>query len=280
MHYTICIVRPTGYPHSSAFTELAEVIGYALEDLGNVVQFTENDVVPGSRNIVIGCHLADPKTSGDLPADTIIVNTEQLHVDELSWNENVYFWASHYETWDYNERNIAKLRSRGIMHAKYLKLGFHPKLGRIASDAEQDIDVLFYGSTGPRRLAILEALHARRLTVSAVFNVYGEARDSLIARSKVVLNLHHSASQIFEIVRVFFLMSNAKAVVGEVSSQTAIDPVYTDGFRAVPYDGLVDACVELVRDEERRKQLETAALATISRYPQAELLAPLLAPER
>lgn len=280
MDYNICIVRPAGYPHSGAFTELAEVIAYGLEDLGHTVRFNENDMMADARNILIGCHLADPHAVDHVPDDTIIVNTEQIHVDEQSWNENIYRWASRYETWDYSERNLAKLRQLGVGHARHLKLGFHPKLRRIPNDVEQDIDVLFYGTIGPRRTVVLDALQACGLTVGVITSAYGETRDAYIARAKVVLNLHHYASHIFEIVRVFYLMTNGKVVVGEVSPTTAIDPDYVGGFRAAPYDALVDACVELVRDTAQRRQLESAALETIARQPQAQLLAPLLQPEQ
>ncbi|AOI74939.1 hypothetical protein [Burkholderia sp. NRF60-BP8] len=280
MDYNVCIVRPPGYLHSGAFTELAEVIAYGLEDLGHAVRFTENNMMPGARNILIGCHLADPRAAEHVPDDTIVVNTEQIHVDEQPWNENIYAWTSRYETWDYSERNLAKLRALGARQARQLKLGFHPKLRRIPNDVEQDIDVLFYGTIGPRRAAILDALQARGLTVGIINNAYGAARDAAIARAKVVLNLHHYASHIFEIVRVFYLMTNGKAVVGEVSPTTAVDPDYAGGFHAAPYDALVDACVELVADRARRRELEAAALDTIARHPQALSLAPLLRPKR
>ena len=278
MDYNLCIVRPPGYAHSGAVTELAEAIAYGLEDLGHAVHFNENTMMSDARNILIGCHLADPGVTEHVPDDTIVVNTEQLHVDEQPWNRNIYRWASRYETWDYSARNLAKLHSLGIEHARYLKLGFHPKLRRIPDDVEQDIDVLFYGTIGPRRAAILDALQARGLNVGIVSGgIYGAERDAFIARAKVVLNLHHYASHIFEVVRAFYLMTNGKAIVGEVSPTTSVDPDYANGFRAAPYDALVDACAELVRDAAQRRRLEADALATIGRHPQARSLAPLLA---
>ncbi|MEI7292942.1 hypothetical protein WCQ02_12395 [Paraburkholderia tropica] len=276
MHYNICIVRPVGYPHSDAFSELAEIVAYALEDLGNTVQFTENNMVDGARNILIGCHLAEPYSANYVPSDTIVLNTEQIHVDEQDWNRKIYFWTSRYETWDYSERNLVKLRSLGAQRVKHLRLGFHPNLCRIPTDVVQDIDVLFYGTIGSRRKAILDALIARGIKVCAVDCVYGAARDALIARSKVVLNMHHFSSHIFEIVRVFYLMSNSKAVVGEVSLSTSIDPAYLNGFEAATYDNLVETCVELVGDSERRRKLEQAASETIRRHSQAKLIALLL----
>ncbi len=138
--------------------------------------------------------------------------------------------------------------------------------------------MLFYGTIGPRRAAILDALRARGLNIGIVGGgIYGAERDAFIARAKVVLNLHHYASHIFEVVRAFYLMTNGRAIAGEVSPTTSVDPDYADGFRAAPYDALVDTCVELVRDTAQRHRLEAAALDTIGRIPQAKSLAPLLA---
>ncbi|AOI89458.1 hypothetical protein NUV26_00775 [Burkholderia pseudomultivorans] len=279
MRYNLCIVRPPANPHTAAFDELAEVIACGLHDLGHIVHVNDNNLMPDARNIMIGCHHADPDSIAHVPADTIVVNTEQLHVDERDWNERIYFWTARFETWDYSARNLAKLRSLGIRDARFLKLGFHPALRRIPADVEQDIDVLFYGSIGPRRQAVLDELTARGLNVRAVYGVYGAARDALIARAKVALNLHHYASHIFEIVRVFYLMTNGKAVVGEVSPTTAVEPDYAGGFHPASYEALADACVSLVRDTARRRRLEAAALDTIVRIPQADVLAALLTRE-
>jgi hypothetical protein len=90
------------------------------------------------------------------------------------------------------------------------------------------------------------------------------------------LNLHHYNSQVFEIVRVFYLMTNAKAVVGEVGEGTAIDPYYLPGICAARYDALVPSCLGLIADREIREEMERKALETISGRPQSELLAPLL----
>jgi hypothetical protein len=179
--------------------------------------------------------------------------------------------------WDYSEANIAFLRERGVARPGLLRLGFQKELARIEPAAEQDIDVLFYGSMGSRRAQVIEALRARGLRVTAVFGVYGEQRDALIARSRVVLNLHHYAAKILEVVRVFYLMTNAKAVVCEYGPDTVADPIYLDGLRAVPYEKLVDACADLVRDDAARLLLQARAQACLQRWPQVDFTQALLA---
>jgi hypothetical protein len=276
MKYNICIVRPDNYIHSAAFMELAQLVGYGLEDLGHLVAISVNRTFAEAQNIIIGCHLLDPSLIDSTPKTSIIINTEQLSADRLPWHDKIDRWVTRFETWDYSERNLAPLKEIGAREPKLLRLGFHKQLTRIHKSTPQDIDVLFYGSIGDRRKKIIEDLKATGSSVMAVFGVYGEERDKLIARSKVVLNLHHYDSHVFEIVRVFYLLINAKAVVGEVGDDTAIDPFYLPAIRAARYDDLVKSCLDLVANREVREEMERRALETISSRPQSELLAPLL----
>jgi len=276
MNFNICLVQPQGYVHSAAFSELAEVLCYGLQELGHKAGVTLNNTFVDARNIIIGCHLLDPSYMGSVPGDTIIVNTEQLTDDHLPWHDNIYQWVARFQTWDYSARNLEKLRTVGAANPKLLRLGFHRKLARIDRAATQDIDVLFYGSIGERRRRILLDLHATRRNVAAVFGVYGTERDRLISRAKIVLNVHHYNSKIFEIVRVFYLMTNSKAVVSEVGEDTAIDRQYAAGIWPAKYDELVTACLKLLADDQLRRDLEKRALEAISGLPQGELLQPLL----
>ena len=138
------------------------------------------------------------------------------------------------------------------------------------------IDVLFYGSLNPRRQAILEELQRRGLKVTTLTGCYGEARDRYIARSKVVLNLHFYESKVFEIVRVSYLLSNFKAVVAESGAGTSIEPDLLQAVRAVPYDGLVEACVQLVQDDAARRELAQRGHAVFSARPAEPALAAAL----
>ncbi len=269
MRFNICIVAPKDYAHSMAFLELAELVQYSLIELGFDAQLMFNEMDIACQNILIGCHLLEPRLIPDLPLSTVILNTEQIYADD-TWDSRIFEFARHFEVWDYSAKNMEKFAQLGLDRVKHLKIGFQKELARIQSLAEPEIDVLFYGAVGERRAQILNALIERGLKVKVLYDTYGRERDEWIANSKVVLNLHHYQSQIFEIVRVFYLMSNAKAVVCEVNSSTSVDPIYLNGVAAVPYEQLVACCVDLVRNPERRKQLELAAFRTIAQYPQAQ----------
>jgi hypothetical protein len=277
MNYNICIAKPDGYLHSAAFWELAEIIGYGLQDLGHAVAINFNQFFDDATNILIGCHLLDTGLIKQIPKSSIVLNTEPLFNDSPGWNNRIAEWVSHFQTWDYNEAHLGRLETLFSTNPKLLRLGFHSKMARIDKPVTQDIDVLFYGAISERRKVIIDGLRETGMQVKVIFGAYGPERDALVARSKVVLNMHRTESKIFEIVRVFYLMNNAKAVVCEVDGNTEIDSAYRDGVKASTYENLVESCQELVTNDKAREDLEERSLAIIRHLPQKDFLTPLLA---
>lgn len=276
MDFNVCVIAPAGYVHSQAFSELAEAVCFGLQDLGHSAQLSLNNVLPNSRNIIIGCHLLNPAAIKVVPKSTVIINTEPIEIRDSAWNSWIHQWAANFETWDYSRRNFDQLTRNGARNPKELNLGFHPRLARIAKRSTEDIDVLFYGSVNDRRRKILEDLQQSGRKIVSVFGVYGAERDDLIARSKVVLSLHTETPGIFEVVRAFYLLANKKAVVGEVNPDTQIDPRFRDAIVPASYDELVATCLRLVEDDDTRRAVEARGFEMISQMPQGALLAPLI----
>ncbi len=235
-----------------------------------------NEVARDRINIIIGCHLLNPTLINKIPKSTIILNTEQIYSDDTSWNSTIFEWARRFETWDYSAKNIQKLNSLGISKTKHLKIGFQKELQRIEKAAVQEIDVLFYGSRNSRRIKILEALSARGLKVKALFGIYGAERDRYIRRSKVVLNHHFYKSQIFEVVRVFYLLHNKAAIVAEINDTTSVEDRWRKAVIGAPYDDLVDTCYRLSKDALGRSCAEENGLEILKSYPQASFTAEVL----
>jgi hypothetical protein len=259
-----------------AFWELAELIHFSLIELGyqSTLQFKKME--KDATNIVLGVHLLEIDLIPKMPKSTIFINTEQIYLDDTSWNKNIFEWAKHFEFWDYSEKNITKFKALGIPNVKLLKLGFQKELARIKKSPHQDIDVLFYGSINERRQKVLSQLEATGLKVKSVFGLYGKDRDQLIARSKVVLNHHFYKSEIFEIVRVFYLLSNTIAVVGEVNDTTSIEETYKNAICATPYEGLVSCCETLLLNPAYREEVEKNGFEAISKRPQSVITAQLI----
>src|ERR1700709_2566750 len=74
MNYNICIIKPQGYLHSAAFTELAELVGYGLKNLGHAVELNVNKTYHDATNIIIGCHLLEPSMIEQIPKSSIVIN--------------------------------------------------------------------------------------------------------------------------------------------------------------------------------------------------------------
>ncbi|MFM2343823.1 MAG: hypothetical protein RLZZ210_431, partial [Pseudomonadota bacterium] len=84
-----------------------------------------------------------------------------------------------------------------------------------------------------------------------------EERDMLIARSKIILNMHYyENAHIFEIVRVSYLLANHKAVVSELGKNTSIEPDIKKAIYYGDLESLPELCVDLVTNPSKRKKLQ------------------------
>ncbi|HUN71587.1 MAG TPA: methyltransferase domain-containing protein [Steroidobacteraceae bacterium] len=276
--YHVFQIRPPGYVHADALTELAECVCFGLRRLGLAVFHREPPAQP-ARQIVLGAHLLTELGMSGLPATAIIYNSEQIFPGS-PWLHSAYLAGlKSHEVWDYSAENVGRLRELGVPNVRHVPLGFVPELARIAPAAE-DIDVLFYGCVNDRRKKILDQLEARGLKVMTLSGTYGEERDGAIGRAKVVLCLHYYEAKVFEIVRVAYLLSNEKAVVAEWSAEPAEHSEHSDvreALCAVPYEGLVEACVALARDPARRQALGQRARRIFSLRREEDILAAALA---
>lgn len=267
-NFNICIVQPTGYLHSLAFLELAELILYSLIDLGHKSVLNFNRVDSNATNIIIGCHLLDPSRATTLPPDTIILNTEQLEGNPSPWRTNILEWGRRFQIWDYSTKNIQWFSQNGIIQAKQLRIGYQRQLERLKQNSNKDIDVLFYGCINERRLKILNELTANGLRVKSLFGVYGADRDRWVERSHLVINIHYYESQIFEIVRVFYLLINSIPVVSEVNTSTSIDSIYRTAIAPCDYLNIPKTTMLLIKNPELLNHLKLKAQEEILKYPQ------------
>ena len=266
----LVLVQPAGYPHSQAFAELEEALHYGFQTLGLTVSRATNRFEANSTNLILGWHLLAPS---QIPAGSILYNLEQLDSVNRSLIARLADLSRVHHLWDYSRRNIESLHAAGVERPIcHVPIGTAPGLHRISPAPQQDIDVLFYGSINPRRAAILHSLKASGIAVHSVFGVYGSERDALIARAKVVLNLHYYDSSVLEMVRLSYLWTNRKAVVAECHSDTEIDSDLLDAACFVPYEELVAATRELVSSPDRRQQLESAGQTAMAGRDQAAIL--------
>jgi acetyltransferase-like isoleucine patch superfamily enzyme/SAM-dependent methyltransferase len=272
MNFAVLTVAPPNYAHSRAFSEVAETLHYGLLALGHESVIT-HEVLSGHRHIVLGTNLL-PVVSIELPEDTILYNLEQISPDSPWITNAVLALFQRFTLWDYSLRNCEQLQLMGYRHVKHVPLGYVPQLTRIEPLAEeaQDIDVLFYGSLTEKRSSVLEALREKGLNVVELFGEYGTERDQAISRAKVVLNIHAYEAQIFEIVRVCYLLDNHKFVLSESSLNDPEAESFKDGVAFVAYDQIVEACLGFLQNPQERQRIAKEGFQLMTQRPETAFL--------
>lgn len=269
--YCIWVVTPPGNPHHHAFDEIALSLRSAFARLGfdAPVVFRPEDI--RGRAVVLGGNFIPKIGLRELPRSLILFNLEQVQ-DRSPWITPAYIQLlKHFPVWDYSLQNIRALQGLGVVDIRHCRIGYVPELTRIAP-AVEDIDVLFYGSMNERRQQILQAIRDRGMKVAGVFGVYGEKRDALIARAKIVLNLHFYEAQVFEVVRVSYLLANRKFVISEPGGDMELEAPFRDGLVFREAGEIVDCCQEWLRNAEGRKAVAERGFDIMRGRPQEELL--------
>lgn len=261
-----------GYQHSDGFREVTKTLMYGLQSLGYNVVITENNFSTTNINIILGAHLMTADMIDKVPLNSIIYNLEQFDSKSML-NATTVAMFELFTVWDYSDRNIEQYKNMGCKNDVYhVPIGYVPELTCIPKVATQDIDVLFYGSTNPRREKIVEELKQSGLHVVTLFGVYGEERDAVIARAKIIINIHYYDSSIFEIVRISYLLANHKAVVAECNEGTEFADDLKTAIALAPYEKLVETCIELVKDDEKRQLFEKNGFECFSIRNEADIL--------
>lgn len=273
--YSIWKVAPHGDLSSRALDEVTEALYHGFRRLGLHVPIvhSEEDVV--GRCIVLGANLLAPDHL--LPPDAIIFNFEQIYDGNPLVTEGYLSNLRKHPVWDYSWSNMAALTGLGVERIAYCGIGYVPQLSRIPLDDEKDIDILLYGTMDSRRGAIVEALRQRGYQAVFLTDAYGVDRDGYIARAKIVLNVHHHAARIFEVVRVSYLLANSKFVLSENGFDLKLEAPFREAMAFSEYSGLVEACEYYLSRDDLRAAIAAKGHEIIRQWPQERYLADALA---
>ena len=275
----VCLIKPKNYIHYLALQELAELIHFSVLELGLKSQITFNycDNNPSTKNIVLGAHLLNDNLIEDIPENTIIFNTEQIESITENWKKKILNLArKNIIFWDYSQYNLDYLSKTINIKGKLFQIGYQKELNRINPNIDKNIDVLFYGSINARREHIINKLKDRKINVKTLFGVYGKERDDLIAKSKLILNMHMYESKIFEIVRVFYLLSNSIPVLTEVGSDTKFNNDFLDLICKSTYENIEKNIIYLLENDKKRIELGENGLNAIKKFPQIKFTEQIL----
>lgn len=273
--YAVSIVAPPGYLHSAAFQETAESIHHGLRALGHDSILTGETHIPGRRHVLLGANLL-PHVKPALAADAILYNLEQVEEGSEWMSPAMLQLFRQHTTWDYSTRNIAQLRSAGVPGVIHVPIGYVPQLTRIVAEPET-IDVLFIGSMNARRYHVLQQLKAAGIDVQAHFGLYGAARDALIGRARILLNLHFHEAKVFEIVRVSYLLANRRFVVSETGHATEDETPFANAVAFAAYEDLVETCRHYLARPDERTRIAAAGFDVMRARPMEVFLREALA---
>jgi hypothetical protein len=268
--FNIVLVYPPGYTPAEGLVDVCRLLYFSFESLGYSVTFQKNALEADAINVVVGYHLVE---------DAAVFGNHRIILFQLEQLSEAEGWYSPRrlevlrraeQVWDYSAENVRFLADRGIGDVRVLPFGFHEKLRTIAP-AAKDIDVLFYGSVNPRRGAVLEQLQ-KRCRLRAVFGAYGPTRDAIIARSRIILNVHFYEAQILEVVRISYLVNNGCMVVSEESASNPFAGMIVTS----PLEKLVETCLGLLADEGGMARVAAEGLRLFSERPMTKYLREVL----
>ena len=268
-HYHMVQLFPSERHHGVlSYTEVIQSLTWGLSVLGHNVTYAQNSFVFDSQNIIFGHQIANRDILEMMPKGSIIYNLEQLSRfanDDASDAARfaVDFSAKNFQIWDYSEDNIALWKQIGTTHPiSKVPIGYAPVLSRIPKPDVQDIDVLIYGYPTPNRMDMLRRLCSQGLRIVFLHGFYGEARDAVIARSKIVLNIGQN-DQSFDVVQASYLMANRKAVVADIYENISIESDLAPGIMFTNFEYVLPACLHLLAHDDSRQSLEEAGFQTI-----------------
>ncbi|CAB3778722.1 hypothetical protein [Pararobbsia alpina] len=271
MKFAVTVISPPGYIHSAAFFEIAESLHYGLSMLGHDSVLTSEGQLPGRQHIVLGANLL-PNYALPLAPDAILYNLEQIQCGS-SWISPALIEIYRRHTlWDYSCTNAAALASLGVRVSRILPIGYASELTRIERPNEPDIDVLFIGSMCPRRQHVIDLMRSRGLKVEVVFGVYGQQRDALVSRARLLINIHYYEAKVLEMVRISYLLANHCTVLSERSSDAAEDDALAQAIAFSDYDELPRRAQELIESPDELARLSRCGFELMRSRPVAEYL--------
>jgi O-methyltransferase len=305
-NYVVAVVPPGDCVSTNeALHWIAQNLETALRGLGHTATVLHDGFAATATNIVLGGHRLGGDDSRLPPPGSILYNLADLRSGSLP--ESYWQLALRYPVWDYCPRNLEIWRARPTLQpAALLEIGYLPEMRRIPrppslppgalpveegkAGGQDEIDVLVFGMLHRRGEQLLVQLQQAGLRVAVADRAGAWCVDALLDRAKVVLNLHCPETRLLSAVRNSCLYANSKAVLHEAPPAVAAAGIVPSGFPSIgpgfdelpyegvtlPYERLIDGCLELLEDPAKRERLGAVAFQCISRKDMRSTLSRIL----
>lgn len=276
------------------YRELAEALRFELDQLGVSSRLAVNELpAPVAGRVVV---LVSPSEFAQFGGVTlapallrrcILLSAEQPGSDSFAANAELGRGAG--GLFDLHAPAVAAYRAAGVA-AEHLRLGYSAAWDGREEGLGRDIDILFIGRSSERReraLARYADLFDRFRCELVLADpsiphahegpdfVAGGSKRRLLARSKVLLNLHAEDGAGFEWLRAAEAISSGCAIASEQAA--GLEPLrpgvdlFTGDAEALPY-----LATWLAEDEVHRTQVAGEAEASLRATPLADAAATLL----
>lgn len=258
--FNILVAAPHGVVHTTWLAGTARMLAVGFERLGLSARIAVNEFLHDGTNIVLAAHNLDESLVGALPRGTIVYNTEMV-VPGSPFIRAMLPFVRAFETWDYSSTNVRHWTAMDIgARVRFVRPAYLPYYTAVDLDHRRDVDVLFYGLMSPRRERAIAALRGAGLEVRALTHVYGTQLDDWIARTRILLNVHHADTAVFEFARLSTAFANRRCFVTEVGGDGLddVEPALRAGVAAASYAELPALCRALVDDASRREAIAHA----------------------
>lgn len=231
------------------------------------------DALVGWPEIVLFSQVAE-YVGQQVPEGSVIYNLEPLYDGCQSVELGYLDTLRRFPVLDYQRRNIEYLRAFGI-NAAYMPYGHHPSMRRVEQrvEANKDIDVLFFGSLiSERRRKILEQFEGSSVTCTIATDCYGTYRDEMVARAKIIINIHRLDEHPLEVVRLNYLLANGAFVISERGWDDDDNVKYSPGLVYADPEDLVTACHYFLKNPDLRNDIAERGVALVEAMPQSRFI--------
>ncbi|MBC7601099.1 MAG: hypothetical protein H7255_00355 [Ramlibacter sp.] len=254
-------------PRPYTFTEAALCMRDSIRAAGYRSELYVNRTDIEHRTIVLGALPPNLSAVDNVGArKAVVYNFEQLGSESILLGNDYVPWLRKWLVADYHSRNVEWLRTHHPDSIPAMELpivpspviAFRPELV-----IEREFDVLFFGSPTPRREVILQGLREAGLSVEVVAGAFASELTPAIKRARIVLHVHFYGTGLFPVARVLQPVVQGVPIVCETSIQSALSDWSGSGIVFAPYEGLVQACRDLLAsaDERARRAMACQAFA-------------------
>lgn len=254
-------------PQPFVMSEVAICLRDAIRAAGHPCEHLINCIDPSAYSIVLN---AFPDLEGRLAhldrRRCAIFNFEQLGSTSALAGPGYRQWLADWLVLDYHAGNVAFLERENGARQQVLELPIVPSRSLASTGPhEKSVDVLFYGTLSDRRRAVLNRLEERGLKIEVVAGAYGQELAPAVQRARLVLHIHFYDNSLFPIARVLQPVMQGVPVVCETSRFSPLNDWSDSGIAFAGYDGLVQACVELLGEPQEMERRAAAAQAFAGR---------------